>query len=164
MNDKLVIAFILFLSLATTVVMANDAVTRFHCGNTSIVLYNSNVAESPFFVLTVANSGAVNYHVFPVTNEFLDVRCEKNKKGKDFLLVNHHCGGSACSESNYGLIDLSTGKEVLKPSERYHGNSDQVASILGKTISPFSCKKRSKGSSTPNDKGEFCIVSPIVLN
>jgi hypothetical protein len=34
---------------------------------------------------------------------------------------------------------------------------------LGKPIIPFSCKKRSKGSSTPNDNGEFCIVSPIEL-
>lgn len=163
MNNRLMIALIFFLSATTTVAMADDTVTKFKCGNTSVILYNSNVVESPFFVLTVEIPGTTNFYAFPVTNEFLEVRCEKNKKGKDFLLVNHFCGGRICSESNYSLIDLSTNKEVLKASESYRGNSVKVESILGKPIIPFSCKKFSKGSSTPNDKGEFCIVSPIEL-
>ncbi|MGA9111574.1 MAG: hypothetical protein ACLPSL_08290 [Smithella sp.] len=163
MNNRLFIALIFFLSATTTVAMADDTLTKFKCGNTSVILYNSSVVESPFFVLTVEISGVANFYAFPVTNEFLEIRCEKNKKGKDFLLLNHICGGSKCSESNYSLIDLSTNKQVLNASEPYHGNSDKAASILGKPIIPFSCKIFSKGSSTPNDKGEYCIVSPIEL-
>jgi len=164
MNNRTSIALFLFIFAFTSVATANDMVTRFKCNNISVILYNSNVVESPFFVITVERPGRSKFHTFPVTEEFLDVRCEKDKKGNNFLLVNHFCGGSGCSESNYGLIDLSTGKEVLRALERYRGNSDQAASILGKTIAPFSCKKHSKGSSMPNDKGEFCIVSPLVLN
>jgi hypothetical protein len=163
MNNRLVIALIFFLSATTTFAMADDTVTKLKCGNMSIVLYNSDIIDSPFFALTVAIPGIGNSYAFQVTNEFLEIRCEKNKKGKDFLLLNHICGGSRCSESNYSLIDLSTNKQVLNASEPYHGNSDKAASILGKPIIPFSCKIFLKGSSTPNDKGEYCIVSPIEL-
>ncbi len=162
MNNKLIMIGILFvLFLTSTCAMADDGVTKFSCGKTSITLYNGNTAESPFFVITVWNGKSKKYYPFPVTNEFLDVRCEKDKKGKDYLLVNHFCGGSGCAESNYALIDLATNKEVLKASEQYNRGNNKAASLLGKTVTPFSCEKRAKGSSTPNDNGEFCIVSPI---
>ena len=163
MNSRIAIALVLFLSFTTSVAVANDAVSKFKCNNTSVILYNSNVVESPFFVLTIKSPGRPNFHTFPVTEEFLDVRCEKDKKGKDFLLVNHICGGSGCSESNYALIDMTTGKEVLKASERWRGNASRAKSMLGKPLIPFSCKEWSKSSSKPNERGEFCLVSPIEL-
>ena len=164
MRNRILIVFILSFFATTIVAMANDAVTRFKCGNIPVVFYNSNVVESPFFVITVESPGIVNFHVFPVTSEFFEIRCEKDKTGKGFLLVNHLCGGTACAESNYGLIDLDTGKDVLKPDEGYHGNADKAESILGKQIKPFSCAgKRLQGSSPPNEKGEYCFISPIEL-
>jgi hypothetical protein len=163
MNSQIATALVVFLSFTTSVALANDAVTKFKCYGTPVILYNSNIVESPFFVLTIENPGHPNFHTFPVTEEFLDVRCEKDKNGKDFLLVNHFCGGSRCAESNYALIDLSTGKEVLKASETMLGNANRAESILGKPLIPFSCKERSKSSSKSNDRGEFCLVSPIEL-
>lgn len=162
MNNRLLTALILCLSATSSIAMADDTVTKFKCGNIPIVLYNSNVVESPFFVISIGGPSP-SFHAFLVTEEFLEVRCEKDKQGKDFLLVNHFCGGSGCSESNYALVELPNGKEVLKASEPQHGNEDQAASILGKPLTPFSCKKWSKDSTTPNDNGEFCLISPLEL-
>ena len=158
-----VVSFILFLSLTGAVAIANDRVTKFKCNNISVILYNSNVVESPYFILTIETPGHPNFHPFPVTEEFLETRCEKDVKGSVFLLVNHFCGGSGCSDSNYALIELSTGKEVLRASDRYRGNANSAELILGKPITPFSCKEHSKGASTLNDNGEVCLVSPIEL-
>jgi hypothetical protein len=143
--------------------LANDTVTKFKCHSTPVILYNSNVVEFPFFVLTIESPGHPNSHTFPVTEELLGVRCENDKNGKELLLVNHVCGGNGCAESNHALIELSTGKEVLKASETMLGNVSRAESILGKPLIPFSCKEWSKSSSKPNDRGEFCLVSPIEL-
>jgi hypothetical protein len=161
---KLIVVLGLFAALGIAVsVIADDSVTKFSCGRSSITLYNSNIEESPFFVITVWNGRSQNSYSLPATQEFLNVRCEKDNKGNDYLLVSHLCGGSACSESNYALIALDNNKQVLNASERYKGNGDKAASILGKTIRPFSCKKRSKGAVEPNESGEYCLVSRIIL-
>lgn len=159
MKNIMVISILLILFTTSTFAIADDGLTRFSCGKTSITLYNGNIPESPFFVITVWNGKSKEYYTYLATSEFLDVRCDNDEKGKDYLLVNHFCGGSGCSESNYALIDLDSNKEILKASEPYSGNNVKTASILGKTIKPFSCKMHSKGSSKPNDKGEFCLVS-----
>jgi len=145
-------------------VSANDTVTKFQCGESSVTIYNSNVIDSPFFVVTVENLHVFEHYSFRVTAEYLHARCEKNKRGKDFLLINQICGGTACAESNYGIIDLATGKEVLKPSAPYRGNGNKAVAILGKQIKPFSTTgKPSAGSSSPNEEGEYWLVSPLEI-
>ena len=157
------ILLIVFWILSAGLAYADDTVTKFRCDNTSITIYNSNVIESPFFVVNIFNSHGSFHYPFLIENEFFQVRCEKSKAGKDFLLINHFCGGSGCRETNYALIELHTGKEVLKPAPHPSGNANKAESILGKKIKQFSCSKYSKGSSSSNDKGEYCFVSPLEL-
>jgi hypothetical protein len=162
MNNNISGFILLLLLLTATCATANDRLIKFSCGKTSITLYSSNIPESPFFVISVWNGKSREYYTYLATSEFLDVRCEKNEKGKDFLLVNHFCGGSGCATSNYALIDLTGNKEVLKASQPFKGNSDKATYILGKAIAPFSCKRRSDGLSEPNDKNEYCLVSHVL--
>ena len=160
----LIVCWILSSGLAVADDTADDTVTKLRCGNTSITIYNSNVIESPFFVVSIFHSYGSSHYPFRVDNDFFKVRCEKSKDGKEFLLIDNVCGGSGCGDYNYALIDLHTGKEVLKPASYPGRNASKAESILGKKIKPFSCSKYSEGSSTPNDKGEYCFVSPLELD
>jgi hypothetical protein len=157
------IILIIFCILSAGLAVADDTVTKFNCGGASITIYNSNVIESPFFVVSISNSIGSFHYSFSVVNEFLDVRYEKSKEGKEYLLINNHCGGSGCSESNFALIDLKTGNMVLQIALHPGGNADKAEDILGKKIEPFSCSKHHKGTCTPNEKGEYCFISPLEL-
>ena len=48
---------VIFLSFTTSVALANDAVTKFKCYGTPVIIYNSNVVEYPFLVLTIESPG-----------------------------------------------------------------------------------------------------------
>jgi hypothetical protein len=161
---KASIILLVFCILTVGPAVADDTVTKFKCGGASITIYNSNVIESPFFVVSIFNSFGSFSYSFSVENEFLQVRCEKSKDGKDYLLINNYCGGSGCSESNYALIDLKTGNKVLEIAPHPGGNADKAEAILGKKIEPFSCSKYCKGTCTPNEKGEYCFISPLELS
>ncbi len=162
MMKRTLIFLIVCTILSASLAKAGDTVTKFKCANTSIIIYSKNSSESPVFAVRIINSNGSFYYPFSDENEFLQVRCEKSKVGKDFLLINNFCGGSGCAESNYALIDLDTGKEVLKPAPYPGGNASKAESILGKKIKLFSCEKYFKGSSAfPNDKGEYCFSSPL---
>lgn len=163
MIKKLITIILAFSIVLTGNAAADGGLTKFNCGNVPVELYNGNISESPFFVLTVHSYGHTNYHAFEVTKEFLRVRCEQDKTGDEFLLVSHICGGSACVESNYYIIKLSSGEKVLQPSERQQGNAGQASTIFGKPITPFACKQYFRGAATPNAMGEVCVVSPIEL-
>ena len=158
---RLLIILTLVLIAATS--FANDAVTKFQCETATISIFNSNIIESPFFVVTVNTKRGVNYYPFLVEQEFFQTRCEKNADGKNYLLINNFCGGSGCSNSNYELIDLTTGKEVLKTRTDLGSNSSEAESILKKHLVPFSCSRYTKTQTVPNDKGEFCFISALEL-
>ncbi|MBF0558563.1 MAG: hypothetical protein HQL08_07255 [Nitrospirae bacterium] len=155
----LIFLFLLFPSLS----FGNDAVTKLTCGNGRIEVYNSNVVESPFFVVSIFNSKGIFYHSFLADKEFLEVRCEKMNEGKEILLINHFCGGSGCAESNYIIIDPMTGKVMLEPTDGFSGNANKASSILGKAVKPFSCLKHSRSNVKQNANGEYCLMSPLEL-
>jgi hypothetical protein len=163
MNRTLKAAVLILLAVVTLRSMANGNVSKLQCDNVQIEIYNSNVPESPFFVVTI-HARTTTRHVFEVTEELLEARCERSKTGESFLLLNHFCAGSGCAESNYALIALSTGKEELHSSERWRGNADRAAAILGKPVAPFMCNQHSRDSSEPNAWGEVCVISPIELD
>jgi hypothetical protein len=133
------------------------------CGGRSIGIFNSNIPESPFFVLDV---GGVDHIPFSMENEYFAVRCEKDLKGRDRLLILHSCGGSGCADqANFGIVDPRTGKILLRPNARHRGNWNKAVAVLGKKFKPFECDTHSKTSVTESQNGgDYCFVSPLVLN
>jgi len=107
------ILFILFLTSAHAI--ADNGVTKFHYGNTSNTLYNGNIKECPFFAVTILNGTSKNYYPYPINNEFLQVRCENDKKGKDYLLINHFAAVAGTIES--GLLKIKS-KDFYRQSAR----------------------------------------------
>lgn len=132
----------------------------FRCGNATASLFNSSVKGSPFFVLTVQVSTAWMYYPYLMDREYFEMRCETKSNGKKVILLNHFCGGSGCAESNYGIVDAETGKQLLEPGAGFRGNDDRASRLLGHPVKPFSCKWYSTSStSIAGAEGEHCFMS-----
>ncbi len=150
---------VLLLCLETSQGALAEEVTL-RCGNATASLFNSSVKGSPFFVLTVQVPIARKYYPYLMDREYFEMRCETKSDGKKVILLNHFCGGSSCVESNYGIIDAETGKQLLEPSAGFRGNDDQASRVLGHPVKPFSCKTFSKTSArTLGAEGEHCFMS-----
>ena len=157
-------AFILFWLLAAGIAYGNDNITKLKCGKANVIIYNSDLISSPFFAVNISHSNGVFNQSFSANKEFFEVRCEKGKEEKDYLLINHFCGGSGCAESNYAIVDPTTGELLLEPTDIFEGNHSKASSLLGKPIRPFSCLKYSRTTTSANDMNEYCLVSPLELD
>ena len=141
--------------------------TRLMCGGREVSVFNSNISESPFFVLHV---GGLTHIPFSVENEGFALRCERDARGRDRLVILHSCGGSGCADqSNFGIIDPKNGKVLVRPNARHRGNWSKAESVLGKKLKPFECDTPaaplpSKTSIAESHNGEYCFVSPLELN
>jgi hypothetical protein len=142
---------------------AAEPVSSFQCGKSRVQLFNSAKKETPFFVLTISGSSGEVYYPYLVEREFFEIRCENGAKSKVFILFNHFCGGSGCAETNYGIVDSDSGKILLAPGDRFVGNADKAAKILGAPVRRFSCEAFSKSSDAKPQNGEYCYLSPIEL-
>jgi hypothetical protein len=71
--------------------------------------------------------------------------CVPDKKGIQRLLYQESCGGSACVEDKYGIIDPQTLKTILMPSTKNVGNSALASRLLNKKVPHL-----------PRDKSSFC--------
>jgi hypothetical protein len=60
MNYKMIISILVFSFLTASFAIADDRLTKFYCGKTSITLYNTQIPESPFFI-TVWNGKSKEY-------------------------------------------------------------------------------------------------------
>src|SRR4051812_47169802 len=110
--------------------LTSSAATQFTCGGHSVSVFNSNIPESPFFVLNIEG---IDHLPFSTENEYFAVRCETDRRGRERILILHTCGGSGCADrANFGIVDPRTGKLLLKPTARYRGNRDKAEAILGK--------------------------------
>jgi hypothetical protein len=141
---------------------SGEASAQFTCGGRTVSVFNSDIPESPFFVL---NIGGMHYLPFSVENEYFAVRCETDLNRLDRILILHTCGGSGCADNaNFGIVDPRTGRLLLRPNARYRGNSNKAEAILGKKIRPFACDRHSKTSVADSQKGAYCFMSPLELS
>ena len=71
--------------------------------------------------------------------------CVSDKQGRQRLVYQEFCGGSACVEDNYGIVDPQTLKTLLEPSTKNEGNSALASRLLNKRVPHL-----------PRDKSSFC--------
>lgn len=125
------------------------------CGGKLISVSDTPSVKEPFFSVTIEGSPTSSIHLFEIQNDFLNVRCEVTSTGNHVVLINHFCGGSGCADfGNFGIIEVSSGKVLLEPSQRYKGNMEQAKEIIGTEIKPFKCELKSI---------EVCLRSKIEL-
>lgn len=158
MNAARLLAILLLCLGASKGTLAEEVPIR--CGNATTSLFNSSVKGSPFFVLTVQVPTAWKYYAYLMDREYFEMRCETKSDGKKVILLNHFCGGSGCAESNYGIVDAETGKQLLEPGAGFRGNDDRASRLLGHPVEPFSCKTFSTTSAgIVGAEGEYCFKS-----
>jgi hypothetical protein len=97
--------------------------------------------------------------------DYLKVRCETTSAGASVILFNHVCGGSGCTDSNYGVIDTETGNLMLEPGRGFVSNKDEAEHLLGLPVRLFTCGKGHSDTSLTDrdDNGEYCFHTPLEL-
>lgn len=160
MKPHLIVAVLFGTFLSTDAVGQTTTVS---CGSAQFSVFNSAIAESPFFVLRVATpTGWPRYYPLYMGLDFLKVRCEAIAGGAEAILFEHSCSGSGC-DSNYGVIDVETGRLLSEPGDgRSGGNQEATARILGHPVRAFECNGglSSTSQTEGGTNGEYCYVSP----
>jgi hypothetical protein len=152
--------FALFLML----VAVGASAATLKCGDAQAAVINSTIVSYPYFTIALVSKSFEKFYRFTAENEFLKMRCDKLADGSPVLFVLHSCGGSGCAEeTNFGVIDVTSGKILLEPNERWHGNAAQAKKILGKDIVPFSCFTANRALEKSIENGEICFSSGVEL-
>jgi hypothetical protein len=79
---------------------------------------------------------------------WFEVACDASAKGEPVLIFQSYCGGSACVEEKYGVIDTRTSRLILAPSKKNVANSREGQRLLGKPVPRLS-----------GHKGWFCCAN-----
>ncbi|MEN0035478.1 MAG: hypothetical protein AAGC78_00365 [Cellvibrio sp.] len=125
------------------------------CGGKFVIVSDAPSAKEPFFSVAIEGTSTSSTHLFEIQNDFLHLRCEVTSTGRHVILINNFCGGSGCAGfGNFGIIEVSTGKVLLEPNQRYKGNIEQATEIIGTELKPFTCELKSI---------EICLHSKIEL-
>jgi hypothetical protein len=69
--------------------------------------------------------------------------CLPDKQGVEKLVYQEFCGGSACVEDRYGIVDPQSIKTLLRPPTKNEPNSRQASRLLGQKVPDLSEDKRS---------------------
>lgn len=151
MHRILLSALPLALIGATHLARADDT-KAMACGNAKVTVSPARVQGGQKvlqdFLVNISQPNSARTFRFSPENEFLQVRCETKRDGDTVILVNHYCGGSGCSESNFSIIDLKTYKVLLSANARQNGNHSAAETIMGKKLKPFTCER---------SQDEYCL-------
>lgn len=60
--------------------------------------------------------------------DYIGGQCVTDSSGKPYIIYQAICGGSGCHDSNWGIIDAASLREVLKPEGE---NTARATGILG---------------------------------
>jgi len=77
---------------------------------------------------------------------WLDAACVRDGRGRERLLFQASCGGSACVEDRYGLVDPQRLVLLLAPGPGDRGNAKAAAAALGLPEAPW----------LPESRDAFC--------
>ncbi len=107
---------------------------QMRCANTLITASPAKVKGGEVYLrnfkITLRKGSATKALEFSPENEFLDLSCFESATSR-FLVINHYCGGSGCSESNYGLVELPSFRVLLMPTDRWKGNASTTSTLIG---------------------------------
>ena len=68
---------------------------------------------------------------------WLSAECVVTAKKRELLLFQAYCGGSACVEDKYGIVDPENLKLLLVPPAKNKGNSKAAAALLQSKNVPY---------------------------
>ncbi len=111
------------------------------CGNAQAILVDAESANDPYFTLTISNKTLHKTFKLSIQEDFVHLTCDNKADGTVVFLLNHTCGGSGCTDHNYGIIDVETGDMVLKPADRYKGNKIKAEQIMGRELQPMNWRE-----------------------
>jgi hypothetical protein len=66
--------------------------------------------------------------------DYIGGECVADPKGKPYIVYQAKCGGSGCRESNWGIIDAASLREILEPTGE---NTERATAILGAKPPPI---------------------------
>ncbi len=125
-----------FIVLCFSILSVHASASALSCGKARAVVIDAESAEKPYFTVTVTSANISKSYQFNIENDFINVSCDNKSDGSLVFVIRHTCGGSACSNHNFGIIDTASGEVLLTPSDRYKGNAEKANAIMGKEIKP----------------------------
>jgi hypothetical protein len=106
------------------------------CGQSVFQVVVENGAHPLDHKFTLSTVGTNNDKTLFVSNEggWFHVACLQTANGEPLLVIQSYCGGSACVEGKYGVVDPSTLKFLLRPSRKNIENRGAASKLLGYAV------------------------------
>ncbi len=86
------------------------------------------------FELIALSSAGPNRLFVADDGGWFHVACLPNGNGEPMLVFQSYCGGSACVEDRYGLLEPRSLKLLLDPGKKNVGNAAAASKLLGKPV------------------------------
>jgi hypothetical protein len=139
----LITAALMLCGVSSTVLSGEP---QMRCGNTVITASPAKVKGGETYVrnfkITLRNDSGDKTFEFNPENDFLNLSCFRSASS-EYLLINHICSGTGCSESNYGVVKLPSFQVLLMPTDRWKGNNAAASTLLGTTPPKPDCEIKS---------------------
>ncbi|MDO8342672.1 MAG: hypothetical protein Q7T48_05705 [Cellvibrio sp.] len=126
----------LFFAVCLLMFASSSTASALSCGKARAVVTDAESAGKPYFTVAVTNANISKSYQFTIVNDFINVSCDNRPDGSLVFVIRHFCGGSGCSDLNFGIIDANSGEVILTPSDRYKGNAEKAKAIMGREIKP----------------------------
>lgn len=130
---------------------------QMHCGDTVITASPAKVKGGETYVrnfkITLRNDSVDKAFELSPENDFLNLICFRGASSQ-YLLINHVCSGSGCSESNYGVVELPSLRVLLMPTDRWTGNASATSTLLGALPPKPDCSYKSSAHLCLNSEQE----------
>lgn len=140
---------ILFLSLRAQDALATDL----QCGNYIFSVQvdkGTHRLDNTYDLRTSPASRLTDAQSIKIFNQaWFYASCQATKAGQKVLLIQSFCGGSACIEERYSILDAVNLQWLLPPNESNTPNIEIASDILG-FRAPY----------LPDSKSTFCCASP----
>lgn len=126
--------FLLLLSALSTVANAGTPeVFEANCGLAKfrVSAVNNGHPLDNTYVLAAVTASGLRELFKGEDGGWFHAACLTTKSGKQLLVFQSYCGGSACLEGKYGVVEPSSLNLLLKPSPKNVENHKEVSSLLG---------------------------------
>ena len=108
---------------------------QFVCGDARVDLDDWGIYESSRSLITVTNQGK-DTKLWLRSVDYFGAECQKDAKDRDVIFVQAYCSGSGCTSDSYGIIEPSSLRIRLVPTDGSGGtsNKERAKEILGREI------------------------------
>lgn len=83
------------------------------------------------YSLRAKSEGSSEIEIYHTKGGFFYAACVTDSSGRELLLIETFCEGSACPEDHYGIIDPVSQEFLLNPDHYSQGNAREAAFVLG---------------------------------